>query len=104
MSTIAPSRTHQSKPAAGAVDVLDEQELPIHGDLASAVIDSELPVPPRRRKRRVALGILALLIVVGGSVALRYWIDAQKYESTDDATVEGRVIPISPQVAARVNA
>jgi membrane fusion protein (multidrug efflux system) len=45
----------------------------------------------------VALSVVA----IAGITALRWWMDARQYESTDDAFIDGDIIPISPQVAAR---
>lgn len=65
----------------------------------------ELAKPVKKSgKGKVALLVLGLLLAVGVATAVVYWIGSQGFESTDDATVEGRVIPISPQIAARVEA
>ncbi len=58
----------------------------------------------KRRKKPVVLGILAVLAIVGGTIAVLWAIHAAHFESTDDAFIEGRVIPISPQLPARVKA
>ncbi|MGD0542126.1 MAG: HlyD family secretion protein [Tepidisphaeraceae bacterium] len=54
------------------------------------------------RKRPVRRFILIALIVVGGIVALIYWLTTRQYESTDDAFIEGTVIAVSPKVSAIV--
>ena len=56
----------------------------------------------KRRKKPVVLGVLAIFALTGGTIAVLWAIHAAHFESTDDAFIEGRVIPISPQVAARV--
>jgi membrane fusion protein (multidrug efflux system) len=56
------------------------------------------------RKRPVLLGLLLVLMVGGAIAGTLYWLHARQFESTDDAAIEGRVIPISPQVPARVQA
>jgi len=40
--------------------------------------------------------------VIGGVVGVRAYLHAWAHESTDDAFIEGRVIPISPKVAGQV--
>lgn len=109
MSRIATSKNgnSHSKPAAA---LLEEDELPnrdefaVVSDLPSAIVPP--PAPPMKKggRKRMLLGILLVLAVVGATVGTIYFIHAQQFESTDDATVEGRVIPISPQISARVKA
>ena len=53
-----------------------------------------------RRRWRLILGIGLPLILIGGF--LYYWFYMRPYESTDDAFIEGNVIPIAPQVSGRV--
>ena len=48
--------------------------------------------------------IALVVLIVGGIIGFFYWLDARHYESTDDAFIEGHVVQISPQVAARVAA
>lgn len=60
--------------------------------------------PPAGRKKLKVLavvGVIAVLAAVGGTI---YWSYASQFESTDDAAIEGHVIPVSPQVPARVSA
>jgi membrane fusion protein (multidrug efflux system) len=59
---------------------------------------SSSPVPPRRRIL-FALGFFGVLAAL---FALRMYVHGLSHESTDDAFIEGRVIAISPEVAARV--
>jgi membrane fusion protein, multidrug efflux system len=58
----------------------------------------------KRRKKPVVLGVLAVLAIIGGTIAVLWAIHEAHFESTDDAFIEGRVIPISPQLPARVQA
>jgi len=70
---------------------------------AAAVAAVPAPTPRRPMHRRPLLMILVIGLAVAGAIAgIQYWIHAQHYESTDDATLEGHVIPISAQVPARV--
>ncbi len=71
----------------------------------------EQPGPPKRgfqeRRRsalknpRVRLGLIiaAIVIIVGGIVAWRYF---SSYQSTDDAQVDGHINPISPRISGHV--
>jgi membrane fusion protein (multidrug efflux system) len=56
--------------------------------------------PPllQRTGFRVFLLIVAALALAGGA----YYLYARQFEETDDAFVDGHVVPISPQVSARV--
>ena len=41
--------------------------------------------------------------MIGAGIAgVLYWLHVRQYESTDDAGIEARVIPISPKVAGHV--
>lgn len=54
--------------------------------------------------RQVGLRLLMALIVIAGLVlGVRYYLHARSHESTDDAYVAGHIIPISPRVAAHVS-
>jgi membrane fusion protein (multidrug efflux system) len=41
------------------------------------------------------------LLLIGGFI---YWLHARNFETTDDAFIDGHVIPISPQISALVSA
>jgi len=56
--------------------------------------------PKRKLNRRLALGAVALAVVVGTSAYYLKYV--APYESTDDAFIETDVTPIAPQVAGRV--
>ena len=63
------------------------------------------PKPDRRPMHKrpafvIFFGVLLALAVGGGL----YYLDARHFEETDDAFVDGHVVPINPQVAARVAA
>jgi membrane fusion protein (multidrug efflux system) len=49
-----------------------------------------------------AFFVVALLLVVVAGVGLYYFRFLAPYESTDDATIEGNVTPVAPQIAGRV--
>jgi membrane fusion protein (multidrug efflux system) len=66
------------------------------------VADTHEPesAPPAKRSltRWVVLLVLALL----GAGAVRWWIDSQGYESTDDAEIEGHLDSISARISGTV--
>ncbi len=52
--------------------------------------------------RKRALTVLLVLGVVGIGLGVWYWLNAQHYESTDDAFIEAHVVQISPRVPGQV--
>src|SRR5437870_1157164 len=63
------------------------------------------PLQPKRggAVRRLVLGLLALVVLVGaGTVGYRWWLDSQAYVSTDNAQVAGRLMQVGPLAAGRV--
>jgi membrane fusion protein, multidrug efflux system len=60
------------------------------------------PQRPARKRRPMVLVVVLFLAAIGAVLATVYFIHASHFETTDDAFVEGRVIPISPEIAARV--
>jgi membrane fusion protein (multidrug efflux system) len=56
---------------------------------------------PRFSRRTLRMGAAGLALIVGVVLA-RYYLYAQFHESTDDAFIDGRIIPISSRVAGHV--
>ena len=56
------------------------------------------PPEPRSASRWIILGVL-LLAAAGASA---WWIQAERYESTDDAQIEGHLDSISPRISGTV--
>jgi membrane fusion protein (multidrug efflux system) len=56
--------------------------------------------PPRRGPFRLV--VLAIVIAAVLVVSAAYWLHARRFESTDDAFIDGNVVQISPQVAGMV--
>ncbi len=57
----------------------------------------------RSRKRRWGtIALVAIPLIVIGAV-LYYWFFMRPYESTDDAFIEGNIIPIAPRIAGQVS-
>jgi len=56
-----------------------------------------------KSSRRPVIVVLAALAAVGAIVfGMSQWLHARDYESTDDAFVDGPIIPISPKVPGRL--
>lgn len=53
-------------------------------------------------RKNAARAAIAVAIVAGGIVGFRMYLHARDHESTDDAFIEGSVIPISPSVSGHV--
>lgn len=71
-----------------------------HGATAEAPQPAEPRRPIWRRPIGIA-GIVLLLVAVG--VGVYFWHESGKYEETDDAFVEGSVVPISAKVTGTVS-
>lgn len=82
------------------------------GDLqAVAVSENDAGPPPRTgppsgkkkaRLRRVGWGVIGLALIAGLIVGVRYYRFALSHVSTDDAFIEGHIVPISPRVNGHV--
>lgn len=61
------------------------------------------PAAPKNSKRKRALGIVALLVIVGAITWLAYYLMyARWHQDTDDAYVQGNVVSIVPQTSGTV--
>lgn len=61
------------------------------------------PAAPKNSKRKRALGIVALLVIVGAIAWLAYYLMyARWHQDTDDAYVQGNVVSIVPQTSGTV--
>ena len=61
------------------------------------------PVAPKNSKRKRALGIVALVVVVGAIAWLAYYfLYARWHQDTDDAYVQGNIVSIVPQTSGTV--
>src|SRR6185437_6450168 len=46
--------------------------------------------------------VLGLVLLIAAGAGYLFWKDAQRFESTDDAQVDGQIYTISPRVACHV--
>src|SRR3984893_327665 len=57
---------------------------------------------PHSAKRVITTFIVALVFACAVIVGLIYMVNSAAYQSTDDAFIEGHIVPVSAQVAGRV--
>jgi membrane fusion protein (multidrug efflux system) len=55
-----------------------------------------------KRRRRRAFTIFFIVLLVIGLAGLFYWLHARNFESTDDAQVEGHLIPVTSRIDGTV--
>jgi membrane fusion protein, multidrug efflux system len=48
---------------------------------------------------RIGIAVAAVVLIIAGIV---FWIHARRFESTDDAFVDARIVRLSPQIAGRI--
>ena len=58
--------------------------------------------PPRSGKRRIVLPIVALLVIIAGTWAVKQWSYGRVHESTDDAAVDGHLVPVLAKASGYV--
>jgi membrane fusion protein (multidrug efflux system) len=66
------------------------------------IVPTKAPERPSRRWRVLLIFIVVVAILAAAGAV--YWLNARQFEETDDAFIDGHVIPISPQVSALVSA
>lgn len=59
------------------------------------------PLSYPKRHPRVTVGIV-LVVLLAAAGALLWWLDARRYESTDDAFIDARTVTIGAEVAGRI--
>ena len=67
------------------------------------------PVPPAVTRapggrRRIVLGLVALAVVLGLGWAVKQWLYGRAHESTDNAQVDGHLVPVLAKVSGYVTA
>ena len=64
--------------------------------------DVELDVPEPTGRRRIVLPIVLLLLALGVAWAFKQWSYGRAHESTDDAAVDGHLVPVLAKVGGYV--
>src|SRR5579885_1811331 len=60
------------------------------------------PEAPKGGKRRIVLPIVLVLVALGLLWALKQWSSGRSHESTDDAAVDGHLVPVLAKVSGYV--
>src|SRR5579884_1858823 len=60
------------------------------------------PAAPKGGKRRIVLPIVLVLVVLGLLWAFKQWSYGRSHESTDDAAVDGHIVPVLAKVSGYV--
>ncbi|MCA8916883.1 MAG: HlyD family secretion protein [Planctomycetes bacterium] len=65
---------------------------------------TDQPEPKKRSKRSVALIVMGIALLIGAGIGVPYYLHSLAFETTDDAFVEGDVVPLSSRVPGYVSA
>jgi membrane fusion protein (multidrug efflux system) len=69
---------------------------------APARTPAAAPVPPAGSKKRFVLPIVGLLVLGAAAWGVKTWTYANAHESTDDAQVDGHIVPVIAKVGGYV--
>ncbi len=72
------------------------------GAPASGSAPDHGPSPAARARRRVILGVVGLVVLAGLLLLVRQWVWSRTHVGTDNAQVEGHIVPILPRVGGFV--
>ena len=64
--------------------------------------ETEIPEPPRPKRRWLPFALLGVLAVAGAFWGIRTWLYSRSHETTDNAQIEGHVVPVLPKVGGYV--
>jgi membrane fusion protein (multidrug efflux system) len=90
-----------------AIEIPDRQPSSVassrsgNGDLRAEQEVQELVVAPKRRHPLLVL-VVVLLMVAIGAASVSFLVTGSRWQSTNDAYIEGRIIRISPKVSGQV--
>ena len=62
----------------------------------------EIPEPPRPKRRWIPFAVLGILALAGVVWGVRTWLYSRSHETTDNAQIEGHVVPVLPKVGGYV--
>ena len=64
--------------------------------------ETEIPEPPRPKRRLLPFALLGVLALAGAVWGIRTWLYSRSHETTDNAQIEGHVVPVLPKVGGYV--
>ncbi len=64
--------------------------------------ETEIPEPPRPKRRWLPFALLGVLALAGSFWGVRTWLYSRSHETTDNAQIEGHVVPVLPKVGGYV--
>jgi membrane fusion protein (multidrug efflux system) len=64
--------------------------------------ETEIPEPPRPKRRWLPFALLGMLALAGAVWGIRTWLYSRIHETTDNAQIEGHVVPVLPKVGGYV--
>jgi len=76
----------------------------IKQDADARELPGAAPEPPSGNRRRIVLPIVIVLVLLGGLWAFKQWSYGRGHESTDDAAVDGHLVPVLAKVSGYVQA
>jgi multidrug resistance efflux pump len=53
-------------------------------------------------KRKILIGLFALIVIVAGLITFHYWDQGRKYVKTEDARIEANTVTVSPLISGRI--
>src|SRR5690348_12110304 len=79
---------------------VDQEQEPGTATAASRVSETR-PLPPPKKKSSKKFAILSVFLILAG-IGVYLWVHSLNRESTDDAQVDGHIIPVSPKIYGKV--
>ena len=67
-------------------------------------LEPATPAAPKTTKGRIVLGLVALVALLGLGWGLKQWLYGRAHESTDNAQVDGHLVPVLAKVSGYVTA
>ena len=64
--------------------------------------ETEIPEPPRPKRRWLPFVLVGTLALAGAFWGVRTWLYSRSHETTDNAQIEGHVVPVLPKVGGYV--
>src|SRR5256714_4195844 len=71
---------------------------------STAPVATSAPVPAPSNKRRVVLALVFLGALLGIGWGMKQWLYGRAHESTDNAQVDGHLVPVLAKVSGYVTA